>query len=246
MPKKIKTNAQYLIRLMRYEPELTGSWNGPAWKHINPVHLSHCRPESSDHRPATYCKLQYSSRGLYGIFKVQDNYIRCVHETFQSDVYKDSCVEIFLQPKSETGYFNFEFNCGGSLLATYITDPTRVDGKIKYSHQLPPDADQKILRFHSLPAFIEPEHEGPKTWYLEFFIPFSVMEEHVGELDTLVNWKGNIYKCGDETSHPHWISWSVLDELNFHAPENFGDLIFDHGEVKQYHGVHLENAIASG
>ena len=218
---------------MRQEPEFSGQWDGPGWNHIKAIQLNQCRPESSDHRPVTFCKLQYSTRGLYGIFKVQDEYIRCVHQSFQSDVCKDSCVEIFLQPKSGLGYFNFEFNCGGTLLASYITDSTRVDGNIKYFNPLSAHADRQIHRFHSLPPIIEPEHTGPKTWYLEFFIPFAVMEAYVGELNTTTAWRGNIFKCGDETSHPHWLSWSALDEVNFHSPRNFGELNFgpdEHGQ----------------
>ena len=39
-------------------------------------------------------------------------------------------------------------------------------------------------------------------------------------------WRANFYKCGDETSHPHWLSWSPVKELNFHAPDDFGELKF--------------------
>ena len=39
-------------------------------------------------------------------------------------------------------------------------------------------------------------------------------------------WRGNLYKCGDRTSHPHWAAWSPVDELNFHLPRCFGTLRF--------------------
>ncbi|MCD6337129.1 MAG: hypothetical protein J7M01_02720, partial [Candidatus Marinimicrobia bacterium] len=37
---------------------------------------------------------------------------------------------------------------------------------------------------------------------------------------------GNLYKCGDKTSHPHWASWSPIDKLNFHQPKHFGEFVF--------------------
>ena len=41
-------------------------------------------------------------------------------------------------------------------------------------------------------------------------------------------WRGNAFKCADETSHPHWASWAPIGEaLNFHAPGWFGDLDFE-------------------
>jgi hypothetical protein len=218
--------AQYLIQRRNVEPEFKGCWDGPSWKNVEPLEIAAIRPEGSDHRPVTQCKLQYGEHGLYGLFKVQDKYIRCVHHRYQSDVYKDSCVEIFLQPKSGFGYFNFEFNCGGCLLASYITDPSRADGKIKHFTPLSLEADHLIRRYHSLPALMDPECTDSKTWYLEFFIPFELMADFVGEISTELPWRGNLFKCGDETSHPHWLSWSGLGELNFHDPRRFGRLNF--------------------
>mgnify|MGYP002629971695 CR=1 FL=1 len=228
----MKSN-QYSIQKVCHKPELKGYWEGPAWGNVEPLLLEQYRPESHDHNPLTACKLQYSSDGLYGIFKVKDKFIRCIHQTYQSDVFLDSCVEIFLQPKSEAGYFNFEFNCGGCLLVSYIEDSTREAGRIKYAQALTTEADAQIQRFHSLPALIEAEIKIPTTWYLEFFIPFKIMEAYVGEVNTHLPWKGNLYKCGDNTSHPHWVSWTALDEVNFHSPRNFGELNFDPDEEGQ-------------
>jgi hypothetical protein len=47
------------------------------------------------------------------------------------EVWKDSCVEIFLQPKPDAGYFNLEMNAGGAHLCCYIEDPERVPGGFK-------------------------------------------------------------------------------------------------------------------
>jgi len=217
---------EYIIQTVGIQPEMVGKWNGAAWSNVAAHEIGYFRPESSPHKPVTRFKLQYDSRGLYGIFKVKDRFVRCIHTDYQSDVFKDSCVEIFLEPKAGRGYFNFEFNCGGTLLAYHILDSKRTNGKFKDYVVLSEEADSLIKRFHSTPATVDPEVLEPLDWYLEFFIPFSVMENFVGPINTEEGWRGNLYKCGDDTSQPHWGAWSPVDELDFHRPINFGRLHF--------------------
>jgi len=205
---------------------MQGLWNGSVWHNVPTLEVSNFRPEGSIHRPLTKCKLLHDSERFYGIFRVDDQYVRSVNTGFQADVYKDSCVEIFLQPKSTGGYFNFEFNCGGALLASYVTDPTRIDGRVKQSTPLAPDDDRQILRYHNLPGLVELEITKKQTWFLEFSIPLAMLEKYAGKLGKIAgqNWRGNFYKCGNETSHPHWGSWSPVNDLNFHLPASFGSI----------------------
>jgi hypothetical protein len=81
----------------------------------------------------------------------------------------------------------------------------------------------------SLPAVVLPEVSSPLEWQLAFEIPLVVVERYVGKLGPLAGqaWRGNLYKCGDRTSHPHWASWAPLDERNFHLPRCFGTLRFE-------------------
>jgi hypothetical protein len=159
---------------------------------------------------------------------VEDQYVRCIHPRFQSDVWKDSCVEFFVRPKNGEGYFNFEFNCGGALLAAYVTDPTRAGCSLKKYIPLTPDDDQQIQRYASLTPIVEPEITKPVVWTLEFSIPLIVLEKYVGQIGTLKEkiWHANFYKCGNETSRPHWASWTPLSARNFHDPSSFGQIEF--------------------
>lgn len=216
----------YTVLATKQSPEIQGLWSGAVWRNVPALEVSYFRPEGSAHRPLTRCKLLYDQERLYGIFRVDDQYVRCVNTGFQADVYKDSCVELFLQPKSTGGYFNFEFNCGGAMLASYVTDPTRIDGRVKQSTPLSPDNDRQILRYHNLPGLVEPEITKKQTWFLEFSIPLAMLEKYAGKLEKIAGqtWRGNFYKCGNETSHPHWGAWSPVTELNFHLPASFGTI----------------------
>lgn len=41
--------------------------------------------------------------------------------------------------------------------------------------------------------------------------------------------KANFYKCGDNTSKPHYLSWNPIgtESPDFHRPDFFGNLIFE-------------------
>ncbi|MFH2063661.1 MAG: carbohydrate-binding family 9-like protein [Pseudomonadota bacterium] len=219
---------EYVVHYADPLPDNKGDWNGPVWEKIPHLELTCFRPEGSGHRPTTKAKLIYDSKSLYCIFQVQDQYVSCVHSSFQSPVCQDSCVEFFVQPKPDCGYFNFEFNCGGTLLASYVTDPTRVGTGLKKYSDLTLNDIEPIDIFHSLPQRVSPEIQQKITWYLAFSIPFALFEKYTGPLPRIhgSQWKANFYKCGDRTSHPHWVSWSPVKELNFHQPDCFGNIYF--------------------
>ena len=219
---------KYIITFTKQPPDIDSTWKSDAWKNVPALQVSCFRNESSQHQPQTQCKLLYDCDNIYGIFQVNDRYVRCVHTEFQSEVYKDSCVEFFIQPEGTDAYFNFEFNCGGAMLASYITDPTRIAGSVREFIPLTPEDNREIKRYTSLPLTIEPEITSPLTWFLGFSIPFAVLRRYTAiPAETGDHfWRANFYKCGNETSRPHWGSWSPVHELNFHLPADFGEIRF--------------------
>ena len=220
---------QARVRAAHPRPRLEDGWDDPAWAQAETLELSHFRPEGSDHRPRTRARLLHDADGLAGIFRVDDRYVRSVHEHFGDPVYEDSCVEIFLQPRPGRGYLNFEMNGGGTLRASHITDHRRVPGGFAAATPLGEDEGRSVRVRSSLPARLEPEVETPLAWQLAFFIPQQLVERYTGALGPLPGqaWRANLYKCGDKTSHPHWASWAPLAERNFHLPDCFGTLYFE-------------------
>lgn len=220
---------EYIIKKTGNPPELKGDWKSEVWKHVETLNIDNFRTEGSDHRPITQAKLLYDQIGIYLFYSVQDQYVLSVRREYQEAVCKDSCAEFFLQPFSNKGYFNFEINCGGTLLLRYSTSETG-NWEEKTSIQVPFELSKQIKIYHSMPKVVEPEIIEPTEWNLEYFIPFSILEHYVGNWGEISGqrWRSNFYKCGDETSHPHWASWSpVGGKLNFHQPEYFGELVFE-------------------
>lgn len=225
----LEPDSFYLLRRSKRPPDFSANWESPCWKHSEVLELKHFRPESSTHRPKTSARLLYDATSIHGIFKVRDRFVRSVRTRFGDAVWKDSCVEFFIQPKAGKGYFNFEFNAGGTILCYYIVDPERIPGGFKEFERIPLHRGRAIRVRSSLPPIVSPEISQPVDWTLQFQIPINFLEYHVGSLGKLngQQCKGNFYKCADESSHPHWASWSRVDELNFHRPQCFGTFQFE-------------------
>jgi hypothetical protein len=220
---------EHLVRASRPRPRLEDGWDHPDWAAAEPLEIAQFRPEGSNHRPRTRARLAWDDEGLCGLFRVEDRHVRSVHTRFGDPVYQDSCVEIFLQPRPDRGYLNFEMNAGGALLACHVTDHRKTpDGFAAFTTLTEEDGRRVAVR-STLPRVVEPERDGPVDWQLAFFIPTSLLEKFVGPIGPLSGqeWRVNLYKCGDRTSHPHWASWSPVDERNFHLPHCFGKLRFE-------------------
>ena len=204
------------------------------WRNVVPLNIEHFHPRSSAHRPQTQVRLAYSGSALYVRFDVQDRYVRSVHRGFNGAVCKDSCVEFFTQPAGARGYFNFETNAGGSLHCSYITDPTIGLKGFAGSTMLDAKDLAGIVTYHSLPDTVDPEITEPIHWTVSLSIPMALLEKYAGPLPGMQDqtWRANFYKCGDATSQPHWASWNPIGEqLSFHKPEYFGEIVFASGSI---------------
>ena len=219
----------YVVRRAAAAPESQGRWNGPAWGRAAPLPVASFHPRGSDHRPATEARLLYDNASLHVLFRVEDRYVRSVHTDYDSDTYKDSCVELFVQPAGRPGYFALEVNCGGAFSLRYIEDPTRTPNRFAKWSTIPADLASTIRVARSMPEVVEPERTETSPWWVEIAWPFAVFG-WAGETPAPApgdQWRGNAFKCGDETSHPHWASWAPIGEaLNFHQPGCFGVLEF--------------------
>jgi hypothetical protein len=66
---------------------------------------------------------------------------------------------------------------------------------------------------------------GGQGWKLKLFIPFAFINKYFGKISG--SFKGNLYKCGDRTPKPHYLSWAPLGSPHFHRPEFFGNFILE-------------------
>lgn len=224
---------KYQIRRSKKLPSLKGNWNEPPWRLAETVVLTNFVARSSDHRPAVEVKALWTDDGLFVFFRVQDKFIRCLRTDYQSSVCKDSCIEFFVEPKENRGYFNFEISCGGAMLLYYMDYPDKEKGELKLIEAVPYSLAETVRIYHSMPKVVYPEVEFETTWKVEYFIPFRLFEHYLGPLGKIAGqvWRGNFYKCADECSHPHWASWAHLHgKVSFHVPQYFAPLQFVGGK----------------
>src|SRR5258708_3044160 len=104
------------------------------WNSADVLQIDQFHPESGLHRPRVFARLLRDQRSLLLGFEVEDDYAVSRATQYQEQVSRDSCVEFFVKPLPGSGYFNFELNCGGTMLLYYIEDPTRTpNGLAKYT-----------------------------------------------------------------------------------------------------------------
>lgn len=224
------TGPTYAISRSTVPPSLKGEWDGPAWSTVPPLDITHFyRTDLSDHRPRTQAKVQYDKNGIYVHFRVEDRYVRSIETKYHGKVWEDACVEFFVQPVPARGYFNFEINCGGTMLLSYKENPAWEGDTLRETGAVPWELAKTVTIFHTMPETVEPEIAEPTVWQVEYFIPFAVFEAYLGDLDDVAGetWRANFYKCAENNSHPHWASWSrITGELSFHRPEFFSEITF--------------------
>ncbi|CAN5511075.1 carbohydrate-binding family 9-like protein [soil metagenome] len=200
--------------------------SSPAVVNIDQFHI-----RSSEHRPVTTCRVSHGPQSIHLRFDVRDKFVRCVHKGFQSAVWKDSCVEFFVQPKPDSGYFNIETNCGGEQLIKYIKDPYRNEkGGVMNARDVKAEEGATITVKSLLTVPYESVGDEEIDWWVLLSIPVDFMENYVGPIGDLTGqtWRANFYKCGDKTNMPHYASWSPIGEkLEFHQPAKFGTIIFE-------------------
>ena len=215
-------------------PPLDANWRSPWWSEVPALRIASFYFRSSRHHPPTWAKVAYTASALHVLFHVHDRFVRCRQTEPHSKVWTDSCVEFFVQPRPDRplddggGYFNFEINCGGVPLASYIEDPKKVAGIPRKLQRLTLSELRQLQITPSIPAPPPFTHVEPLIWSLQYSIPLNILEKYVGRLGPLAgqSWRGNFFKCSDG-KYPHWASWaSIGAPANFHQPARFGHLHF--------------------
>ena len=218
---------KYTIAKTAARPDFS-DFNAPSWQRAEEKKLDYVYPQSSDHHPDVRVKLLYDDHAIYGMFQVDDRYVRAVCRHDQEQVCNDSCVELFLRPAGSTGYHSFEMNCCGILLSYFIRNAQRCPGGFADYSILPQTDLDLVKRYPSITAPVDEEITDPIRWTLGFEIPMEFFTRYGNAAPVSGSvWHGMFYKCGDSTSHPHWLSCVGYPTLNFHQPDYFGELIFE-------------------
>lgn len=193
-----------------------------AFARIEPQAVACCNwPEAFPYAPQVEFRMFHTGEWLLLRFDVAEQYTMARVTQDNGRSWTDSCVEFFISPDGKE-YYNFETTCAGRLLLAWHRSRHEAE-------QAPQEVLQAVKRFTSLPfGQTFEERVGDNRWSLTLAIPPRALFRHA-----LNDWSGlqasaNLYKCGDELSHPHFLSWNPIrtEKPDFHRPEFFAPLRF--------------------
>lgn len=187
---------------------------------VRGVKLEQVPWDSHPYHPETVVRIGWTLREILLRFDVTEDDIKVLFTKDNDPVHRDSCVEFFIAP-GDGSYFNFEFNPRG---VTYAARGRRRED----SKPLPTKDVAEIQRYSSLEGKTLLPQGRSGSWTLVLAIPLSLFSGTPLESPGGKSFKANFYKCGDDTTRPHFVAWNHIgtEEPDFHRPEFFGVLDF--------------------
>ena len=177
---------------------------------------------NNGYKPKVTIKVFHTKKNIYLNFNVFEKKTTIKYTEFGGDIWKDSCVEFFINPFPHLSkeYFNIEINAMGVPLI----------GVRKYGEKPYYFKEEEVKDWEIIPSIkeaINGEH-GNDFWSLHLKIPKTFFENHYEEKSDIKNGIANFYKCGDETEFEHYGAWNRIEnpKPNFHLPHYFGELNF--------------------
>jgi hypothetical protein len=171
-------------------------------------------------RPDVLFAIAHTGGEMLLKFFVNEEYTLARVTEDNGEVWTDSCVEFFIS-FDQTGYYNLECTCIGKALLGFRKE------RENFVHATPA-VMHTIRRNPSLG--IEPFAERRnQQWTLEVSVPATAFFKHdIGDLSG-VTARANFYKCGDNLTVPHFLSWQPIDNPtpDFHIELFFGDIKFE-------------------
>ena len=175
------------------------------------------------YKPSVRFFAGYSNQHLWLHYEIEHDFYRVKAMEDQEAVWEDSCVEFFFsgvelrqsgnREVTDIIYRNFEFNALGICLSAVGTKNDRAFLSVEEL--------KGILRFPGLSEQNQPSEGILFNWELTVAIPLNLLNLKPGS-----SFKANLYKCGDLSRQPHFLSWNMIESESpdFHLPQYFGEM----------------------
>ncbi len=174
------------------------------------------------YKPKVDFRIAYCQDQILLNYYVNEENIMAKETRVNGNVYKDSCVEFFISPDQNDVYYNFEFSCIGTIHVGY--------GEVGTSKAM---IDPEILKLISIRSSLRnqpfDERKGGHEWEMMIMIPKECLAYDKEIVLKGLQANANFYKCGDDTSKPHYITWNpIRTEIpDYHQPRYFGEISFE-------------------
>lgn len=184
------------------------------WERVPKAEISTYKWDSGAYKPRSYGQLALLESGELCVRMTSfEANPRATYTRPNSPVCNDSCLEFFAAFNNASNeYVNIELNAKGACCATrrHSTGPvTNIDLII----ELPVFTTQVLSDRWSVEFSLTPEQ-------IDGLFPGT-------QLKSGYSFRGNFYKCGDNTDIPHYGMWNevVSNTPCFHMPEYFGKIV---------------------
>ena len=125
-------------------------------------------------------------------------------------------MEFFFAFGADERYFNFEINPNGCIELGFGPDRKT---RVRLCHK----AERETFQ----PCCVR----AADGWTAEYCLPLDFFRLFYPDFRLVpgVRFRGNCYKCGDRTEHPHYLAWNPVNTLSpdFHRPEFLGEMILN-------------------
>ena len=167
--------------------------------------------DNNGYEPETIITIGYDDGGYHVHCVSYETEIRRVQTEHNTEVFKDSCMEIFMQfdPKKDERYINIEVNPNGAAYSA-ISACREISEKIQ----------PEIISTLNIKTQIYEDR-----WEIEYYIPVEyikrVIPSYTHKKGNVI--RGNFYKCGNNAKYPHHGCLNKIDweKPDFHRPEFF-------------------------
>ncbi len=189
---------------------------------IEKLELDQVNWEEFSYKPGVSVQIASNEEEIFLQFSVNEQSVKATETKNNGRVWTDSCVEFFLSPEGNDEYYNLEINCIGTILLGFR-------GNEKVAEHASDEIIDKIRRISSLGDSPFPEIKGETDWQITVAIPWETFFKHDLKPASGKKMRANFYKCGDNLSVPHFVSWTKIktEKPSFHEPVFFGGLEFE-------------------
>ena len=203
---------------------IDGNLDEPAWESAPSVGDFQFPWYREGKKEQTIAKLLWDDKNLYVSFRCEDAHISGVTTRRDGPVYEDDCVEVFTAPNPDDGmnYINLEMNVREAWL-----DDHHPSGP---GSQARPRFNGKGIQIKTtVQGTLNDDSDSDEYWTLEAAIPlanYAHVAQNVPPKPGDV-WRIGLNRCGGKTNE-QFSQWSPsrTPTPQFHAPQDFGQVIF--------------------
>ena len=188
----------------------------PCWNEIETLNIENKYLDTTNDVTASAQICCNDEKFFVHLSTTEKNYLREEKGPFGLP-YLDSCLEFFFSPiEDDKRYFNIEFNSNACVFFGFS------GGSDSIMRQTP---ENDILDFFK-PTITTNED----NWEIYYEIPFYLIKRYFPDFCIYdgKKIKANCFKCSDNSTPPHYLSWSKVEgePFTFHKPECFGTMTF--------------------